>query len=172
VRIAIVTRADLPEAAFDLMNAAFPEDPPEESREFWSSVDESVHALVYKGERLVGHAAIVDRALYVAGRKIETAYVEYVCAEPQRQGYGSAAMRAIREEIERRDYQLAALATGSPEFYARLGWRLWRGPSAYRAPDGTIVPTPDEQPMVLDLGANVNLDEPIECEWRAVGDIW
>ncbi|MEX1255458.1 MAG: GNAT family N-acetyltransferase [Dehalococcoidia bacterium] len=172
MRIAIVERAELPETAFYLMNTAFPEDPLEESREFWASIDQSAHALVYESERLVGHAAIVDRTLYVAGRPIATAYVEYVCAEPRRQGHGSAAMRALREEIERRDYRLAALATSSFDFYARLGWRVWRGPTAYRASDGAVVPTPDEQPMVLDLGANVNLDHPIECDWRAVGDIW
>ncbi len=176
MRVDIVQRPDLPEAALDLMgaafSAAFPEDPPDEARRFWASIGNSVHALVYEGEQLVGHAGFVDRALYTAGRTLTSAYVEYVCALPERRGYGSAAMRALQDEIARRNYGLAALATGSPAFYERLGWRLWRGPTAYRAPDGTVVPTPDEQPMVLDLGANVDLAEAIECDWRAVGDIW
>ena len=166
----IVSRQHLSEVAFELMNTAFPEDPIERIREFWSG--ESVHALVCEGDALVGHAGFVERVLYPGGRTIATAYVEYVCAHPQRRGYGSAAMRALAEEIARRGYQLAALATGSPAFYERLGWRLWRGPTAYRAPDGAVVPTPDERPMVLDLGGIVSLDDPIECDWRAVGDIW
>jgi aminoglycoside 2'-N-acetyltransferase I len=172
VRVVIVERAGLPDAALDLMIRAFPEDPPQEARDFWASIDASVHALVYEDDALAGHAAFVERVLYPGDRAVTTAYVEYVCADPQRHGYGTDAMRPLAAEIERRGYALAALATGSPEFYARLGWVLWRGPTAYRAPDGSLVPTPDEQPMVLDLGANVDLDEPIHCDWRAVGDIW
>jgi GNAT superfamily N-acetyltransferase len=171
VRTEIVTRRDLPEAALELMIAAFPEDRPEAVHEFWAGAG-SVHAVVYDGDRLTGHAGYVERVLYTGERAITTAYVEYVCAQPQHSGYGSAAMRALAEEIARRGYQLAALATGVPEFYQRLGWRLWRGPTAFRAPDGSVVPTPDEKPMVLDLGANIDLDGPIECDAREVGDVW
>jgi hypothetical protein len=64
------------------------------------------------------------------------------------------------------------LATGSPAFYERLGWRSWRGPTGYRAPDGRLVPTPEEKPMVLDLGAGVDLDARLECDWRDTQDIW
>ncbi len=171
VKIVIADHNDLPDAAFDLMRVAFPDDKVDQ-RAFWDAHSESVHALVYDGDGLVAHAGCVERTLYVASRAITTAYVEYVAAEPRRHGFGSAAMRALQPEIAHRGFLLAALATGSPAFYERLGWKLWRGPAAYRAPDGTVVPTPDETPMVLDLGANVNLDDPIECDWRPVGDIW
>ncbi len=171
LRNCIADHSDLPDAAFDLMRVAFPEDKVDQ-RAFWDAHPASLHALVYQGEQLVAHAGVVTRTLYVADRAITTAYVEYVAAEPRGRGYGSAAMRAIEAEIRRRGFSLAALATGSPAFYERLGWKLWRGPAAYRAPDGTVVPTPDETPMVLDLGANVNQDDAIECEWREVGDIW
>lgn len=170
LRTTIVDRPDLPDAAFDLMIGAFPEDAPERIRAFWPP--DSVHALVFENDTLVAHTGYVIRTLYVPERAITTAYVEYVCAQPRRLGYGSAAMRALREEIERRGFTLAALATGSPVFYERLGWRSWRGPTAYRKPDGTTVPTPTEKPMVLDLGANVNPDDPIACDWREVGDTW
>ena len=166
---ALVTRAELPEAVFDLLRVAFPNDTADQDL-FWPP--DSVHALVFDGERLVAHAGFLVRTLCVNGRSIETAYVEYVGAEPRRQGYGTIAVRAIEEEIRRRGFALAALATGSPEFYERLGWRRWRGPRGYRKPDGTSVLTPDECVMVIDLGATVDLDAPIECEWRPVGDIW
>jgi len=170
-RTVIVEHAALPEAAFALMGLGFPEDKVDQ-RAFWDAHPASVHALVYDGDALVGHAGLVTRTLSTGGRAIETAYVEYVCAEPRRRGYGSLAMRAIEREVRRRGFALAGLATGSPEFYERLGWRRWRGPRAYRAPDGAIDPTPDEIVMVLDLGAGADLDAPIECEWRAIGDIW
>jgi len=168
-RSTIVTRQDLPDALFDLLQIAFPNDTYDQ-RAFWP--DDSVHALVYEAGQLVAHAGYVTRTLYLPGREITSAYVEYVAAEPRLRGYGSAVMRALQAEIEGRGFLLSALGTGSSGFYERLGWRLWRGPTAYRAADGNVVPTPNEKPMVLDLGANVNLDDPIECDWRPVGDIW
>jgi aminoglycoside 2'-N-acetyltransferase I len=170
VRTLIVPRAELPETAFALMHAGFPNDRIDQ-RAFWSG-DGSFHALVFEGDRLVAHAGVVDRTLHVGGRPLTAAYVEYVCAEPRGRGYGTAAMRALADEIARRGYSLAALATTSQPFYERLGWRSWRGPTAYRAKDGSIVPTPDERPMVLDLSAGVDVDGAIECESRAVGDVW
>ena len=165
----IVARAELTDDVFALIRVAFPDDRAD-LEAFWPP--DSVHALVHDGDRLVAHAGMLVRTLYAGGRPIETAYVEYVGAEPKRSGYGTIAVRAIEAEIRRRGFALTALATGSPEFYERLGWRRWRGPPAYRKPDGTVVPAPDECVMVIDLGANVDLDAPIECEWRPVGDIW
>jgi GNAT superfamily N-acetyltransferase len=167
----IVPHDALPAAAFDLMKAGFPYETHEIYRRFWDASPDSFHALVYDGDALVAHAGCIDRRLYVAGQPVDAAYVEYVCAEPRRSGYGSIAMRALAAEIERRGYPLAALATGVPAFYERLGWRVWRGPTAYRK-DGAAFPTPEETVMVFDLGAAVNLDAPLECDWRPVGDIW
>lgn len=169
LRSTIVARSEVPEAVFDLLRVAFPDDKYDQ-RAFWP--DDSVHALVYHDDTLVAHAGFIVRRLYLPGREIDAAYVEYLAAEPRRQGFGTEAMRALQAEIERRGFRLAALATGSPSFYERLGWRLWRGPAAYRAPDGAAVPTPEEKPMVLDLGAHANLDDPIECEWRDNNDVW
>jgi aminoglycoside 2'-N-acetyltransferase I len=164
----IVSKTDLTDAVFDLLLTAHGGLYDQEA--FWPA--DSFHAVVYEGHQPVGHAGVLTRKLYVAGRPIETAYVEYVSAEPKLHGYGSMAMEAIENEIRQRGFLLAGLATGSPEFYERLGWQRWRGATAYRAPDGAIVPAPDEIVMVLDLGAGVDLDAPIECDWRAVGDIW
>jgi len=168
-RSLIVTRAELPEAVFDLLRIGFPDDEVDQ-RAFWPP--DSVHAVVYQDDRLVAHAGLVVRTLYLPDRSIEVAHVKYVAAEPRGQGFGTQAMRAIEAEIRRRGFSLAALATGSPAFYERLGWRLWRGPAAYRKPDGSVVPTPNEKPMVLDLGADVNLDDPLQFDWREIGDIW
>src|SRR3990170_7219328 len=108
IRTVIVEHDGLHEGAFDLMRVGFPEDKVDQ-RAFWNAHRESVHALVYEGDRLVGHAGLVTRTLYTRGLAIETAYVEYVCAEPRRRGYGTMAMRAIEEEIRRRGFALAGL---------------------------------------------------------------
>ena len=169
VRSVIVPHSELPDAVSRLLRAGFPDDQ-HDQQAFWPN--DAVHALVYRGDELVAHAGFLVRTLYVRGRAVETAYVEYVAAEPRGQGFGTRVVKAIEEEIRRRGFTLAGLATGSPEFYERLGWLRWRGPPAYRMSDGTVVPTPDEQVMVLDFGAGVHLDDPIECDWRPVGDIW
>ncbi len=165
----IVTRPDLPDSVFHLLRLAFPDDDTDVET-FWPP--DSIHVLVYDGDKLVAHAGILERTLHLPDRDVLTAYVEYVAAEPRKQGHGTAAMRALAGEIDRRGYVLAALATGSPEFYARLRWRLWRGPTGYRR-DGRVIDVPDEKrPMVLDLGAGVDLAQRLECDWREVGDAW
>jgi aminoglycoside 2'-N-acetyltransferase I len=170
VRTTIVGRRQLPGEVFDLLHVAFPDDPVDAMREFWP--DDSVHALAYDGDRLVAHAGYVVRMLYADDRQIETAYVEYVAAEPKRRGYGRSVMRALEAEVARRGFKLAALGAAVPEFYEKLGWRTWRGPNGYRATDGTkVAMPPEEAPMVLDLGAGVDLDGLLECDWRP-GEIW
>jgi aminoglycoside 2'-N-acetyltransferase I len=165
----IVSRSELPEAVFDLLRTAFPEDT-NDQRAFWPP--DSVHALLYDGDTLLAHAGFVERTLHLPNRDVRTAYVEYVAASPRHSGHGTEVMRALMDEIERRGYTLAGLATGSPTFYSRLGWKLWRGPTGYRK-DGRVFDMPGtENPMVLDLGANVDLDSRLECDWRAGGDIW
>jgi len=165
----IVSRHELPEAVWDLLRTAFPDDDSDQ-RAFFPA--DSVHALSYEGEQLVAHAGFLERTLYLPDREILTAYVEYVAAEPRHNGYGSAVMTALADEIKRRGYTLAALATGSPEFYERLGWKLWRGPTGYRK-DGRVHDMPrGENPMVFDLGANVDLDARLECDWREGKDVW
>ena len=169
LRTSILSRGELPEAAFDLFRSAFPDDKYDQ-RAFWPP--DSVHAVVYRDDQLVAHAGFLVRPIRVDGRAIETAYLEYVSAEPRRQGFGTLAMRALHDEIARRAFAFAALATGTPEFYESLGWLRWRGDRGYRMPDGKAVPTPDEIVMVLDLGAQVDVTAPIEADWRAGGDPW
>jgi hypothetical protein len=169
VRTEIVSRPALPDAIWPLWDVTFPDDSCDR-RQFWPP--DSVHALVYDGDTLVAHAGYLVRTLYVAGRPVRTAYVEYVGAEPRGRGYGTTAVRAIEGEIRKRGFTFAALATGVPGFYERLGWRRWRGPAGIRMPDGTRVDSPEEGIMALDLGAGVDLDAAIECEWRPIGDIW
>ena len=164
----IVERSDLPHAVFDLLRVAFP-DNPYDPQAFWPL--DSVHALEYDGETLVAHAGFVERTLHLPDRDILTAYVEYVAAEPRYSGHGTTVMKALTDEIKRRGYMLASLGAGEPEFYSRLGWKLWRGPTGYRK-DGKVFDMPlDENPMVFDLGANVDLDSRLDCDWRE-NDIW
>jgi aminoglycoside 2'-N-acetyltransferase I len=134
-----------------------------------------VHALLQVDERIVAHASVVPRTLWIAGAPFNTGYVEAVATDPatQGRGYGSRVMEAIAEHI-RTSYELGALSTGRAAFYERLGWVRWEGPTFVRT-DGGRLRTPDDDGGVFVLvtppSAAVDRRAPIECEWRP-GDVW
>jgi aminoglycoside 2'-N-acetyltransferase I len=82
-------------------------------------------------------------------------------------------MREIGDIIRER-YELGALSTPVPDFYTKLGWELWRGPTAVRSSEG-VERTPDDDGGIMVLrtpsSPQLNLDDQIVCEWRE-GDVW
>ena len=133
----------------------------------------SVHVLARAEGALVAHACWVERWLQPEGLPLlRTAYVEAVTVAPesQRQGWGTLAMRRIGEAIA--GYDLGALASGSPSFYARLGWEPWHGPTAIRL-DGGLLPTPGEDPLILRTAHTppLELGVSLTAEWRK-GELW
>lgn len=145
---------------------------------YLAALPATVHVLAHAGGALVSHACWVERRLQAGdGPLLLTGYVELVATEPEMEGrgYASAVMRRMAAEIG--GYDLGALGTGVPAFYARLGWELWRGPLAVRLPPeqgGGLLPTPGEQVMVLRLErtpAWLDLDAPLSAEWRQ-GEFW
>ena len=133
----------------------------------------SWHVLVHQDGVLVCHACWVERSLQPGGSPpLHTAYIEAVATHPawQRRGYGTLAMTRLAGEIT--GYDLAALSPAAVDFYERLGWEGWRGPTAIRASSG-LLPTPDEAIMILRLPRTppLDLDAPISAEWRA-GEVW
>jgi aminoglycoside 2'-N-acetyltransferase I len=117
----------------------------------------------------------VPRSLEVHGRFYETGYVEAVCTDPvhQGRGHGSTVMRAAGDHVLEA-YELGALATGENEFYERLGWETWRGPTGVRTAQGAE-PTPSEDGNVMILrtptSQAIDTTGAITCEWRP-GDAW
>lgn len=134
-----------------------------------------VHFIVDIDGTIVSHASVVPRTLDTGDLEVSTGYVEAVATLPEheRRGYGSAVMTAAGEHIEE-IYQLGALGTGLLEFYGRLGWTPWRGPTSVLF-EGRRVPTPEDDGYVLvrmtPSSPALDLDAPISCEWRQ-GDAW
>ncbi|HEX2193479.1 MAG TPA: GNAT family N-acetyltransferase [Candidatus Limnocylindria bacterium] len=141
----------------------------------WQHALGGVHFVADVDGAIVGHAAVVERDLRVAGRPLRTGYVEAVATDParQRRGIGTAVMREVAKHIADR-YELGALGTGSHRFYERLGWVIWQGPSSVRTTGGER-PTPEEDGYILVLRTRstppLDLTAPISCEWRP-GDVW
>lgn len=142
---------------------------------YWRSLGSAVHVLLLVGGSIVATACWVERSLQQGDLPpLRTAYVEGVAVEPerQRQGYGATLMSIIAQQVW--EYDLCALATGVPDFYARRGWHAWHGPTFVRTADGLLA-TPDEGVMVRRTGrtpAWLDLNAPLSCEWRDAPDQW
>jgi aminoglycoside 2'-N-acetyltransferase I len=156
-------------AIIALCDLAFAED----FSRYFAPFARSWHVLVRQGGALVSHACWVERWLQPAGLPLlRTAYIEAVATHPawQRRGYGTLAMTRLAEEIV--GYDLGALSPAAAKFYERLGWEGWRGPTAIRT-DAGLLPTPDEEIMILRLLQTPPLDPDaaISAEWRE-GEVW
>ena len=147
----------------------------EMSDEDWEHALGGVHALVWEGPDLVGHASVVQRRLLHRDRALRTGYVEGVGvrADRRRRGHGGAMMEAI-ERVIRGAYELGALGAteDAVRFYAERGWKRWRGSTSTLTPNG-IVRTEDDDGCVyvLPVAAPLDLDGELVCDWRD-GDVW
>ncbi len=131
------------------------------------------HVIGRCGAAIVSHALWVTRWLQVGeGPLLRTAYVEAVATDPRhrRLGFGTQVMRSLAARVT--DYDLAALSPAVADFYRRLGWVAWRGPLSIRS-SGGLVPTPDEDVMIMRLSRSPHLDigAPLSVEWRS-GELW
>ena len=141
----------------------------------WEHALGGVHALVYEGSELVGHAAVIQRRLLHGGRALRAGYVEGVGvhAAHRRRGHAGAMMAAL-EGVIRSAYEVGALGATdmAAPFYAGRGWRLWEGPLHALTPSG-VVRTHDEEGAiyVFPAAAALDLRGPLTCDWRD-GDVW
>lgn len=158
-----------------LLDAAFRDDDGHFADSDWEHALGGMHVVAEENAEILSHAAVVERRLEIGGRVVRCGYVEAVGTAPsqQRRGIATLVMREIGETIRER-FELGALSTPVPAFYARLGWELWRGPTAVRTPHG-IERTPDDDGGIMVLrtptSPPLNLDDEIVCDWRE-GDVW
>jgi aminoglycoside 2'-N-acetyltransferase I len=141
----------------------------------WEHALGGVHALVWRGSELIGHASLVQRRLLHGGRALRAGYVEGVGVRADRRGrgYGGAMMDAL-ERVLRGAYDLGALGAtdGAADFYAARGWRRWDGPTSALTPAG-VARTQDEDGSIYVFPLTVPLDlaGELTCDWRD-GDVW
>jgi aminoglycoside 2'-N-acetyltransferase I len=145
------------------------------TEEDWQHALGGTHFLLEIDDRIVAHAAVVEREIHVGDRKLRAGYVEAVATAPERQGagLGSRLMADVGAYIQDR-FELGVLGTGRHRFYQRLGWKTWAGQLYVRTKDGPRR-TRDEEGflLVLETPASPPLDlaARISCGWRA-GDVW
>jgi aminoglycoside 2'-N-acetyltransferase I len=145
------------------------------SEEDWNHALGGVHVWIAGADGLISHASVVERTIVHAGRSLKAGYVESVAtvATLRRQGHAASVMAYINDVIRER-YDVGALSTGTPAFYATLGWELWRGPTHVQAPQG-VERTPDDDGSIMILRTPrtpaLDLDADIICDWRP-GEVW
>lgn len=164
--------ADTLRAARALLDDVFGEEMTDQD---WDHSLGGMHALVWEAQRLVGHAAVVQRRLLQDGRALRTGYVEGVAvrAESRRRGHGGAMMDAL-ERVIRGAYEVGAL--GASELGAKLydarGWKRWRGQTWGLTPAGVVrTPDEDDELFVLEVTAALDLTGDLVCDYRD-GDLW
>jgi aminoglycoside 2'-N-acetyltransferase I len=141
----------------------------------WEHSLGGVHALVWDGDDLIGHAAVVQRRMLHGGRALRTGYVEGVVvrADRQRRGVGGALMAEV-ERVTRAAYDLGALAASKAgiALYAGRGWQQWKGPTSALTPDGARrTAKTDGTIYVLPGAVELDLSGELTCDWRD-GDVW
>lgn len=143
--------------------------------EDWEHALGGVHAIVWDGADVIGHASVVQRRLLHGGRALRTGYVEGVGvrADRRRQGHFATMMEAL-ERVVRNAYDVGALGTtdAAAKLYARRGWQVWQGPLFALTPTG-ILRTDEEDGgiYVLPGSAPLDLSGDLICDWRS-GDVW
>lgn len=141
----------------------------------WERVGPGIHVFLEGDGRLVAHAMIVDRRLYIGHEgdlALDVGYVENVATHPEHhgRGHGTRVMGEIGRIVDD-EYVLGALATGRNAFYQRLGWETWRGPTWVRMLDGQRIRSADEDGDVMVLRTprtppDLDLAGPIAVDWR------
>ncbi len=160
------------DAARTLLEDVFEEDLTDHD---WENALGGVHAMVWEGSELIGHASVVQRRLLHGGRALRAGYVEGVGvrADRRRRGHGAVMMEAL-ERVVRRAYDLGALGATdeAADFYAARGWTLWQGPTSALTPTG-IQRTEEEDGgiYVLPVAVALDLSGELTCDWRD-GDVW
>jgi aminoglycoside 2'-N-acetyltransferase I len=159
-------------AARELLDAVFAGEMTDQD---WEHALGGMHALVWDGGELIGHAAVVQRRLLHGGRALRAGYVEAVGVRADRRGRGhGAALMGALERVIRDAYELGALGATDEgaALYAARGWQLWRGPTSALTPSG-IERTEEEDGCIYVLPVSVDLDltGELTCDWRD-GDVW
>ena len=141
----------------------------------WEHSLGGIHALVWEGSELIGHASVIQRRLLHGGRALRAGYVEGVGVRADRRGrgHGGAMMDAL-ERVIRGAYELGALGATKEAiaFYSARGWQAWRGRCSALTPDG-ITRTDDEAGgiFVLPLSVPLDLTGELTADWRDA-DVW
>lgn len=165
-----LTRAERTELR-DMLVTSFGERYDETS---WQHCLGGIHYLLRQENQLVSHGALVPRRFRQGDRVVEGVYGESMATLPalRHHGLGSVVVAMATAEI-RLHHPIGVFAAGRYEFYERLGWRKWRGPTFVSTAQGPRPAAPARGAVMfrLPLHSDLDPDADLTTDWRD-GDIW
>jgi aminoglycoside 2'-N-acetyltransferase I len=145
------------------------------TRHDWEHALGGMHALIWRHNAIIAHAAVVQRRLLYGGDALRCGYVEAVAVREDCRGQGLVhALLDGCEQVIRGAYQVGAVSSSAParRVYTARGWLPWRGPTSVLAPTGpTRTRDDDGSVFVLPVGIRLDTSADLMCDWRA-GDVW
>jgi aminoglycoside 2'-N-acetyltransferase I len=141
----------------------------------WQHCLGGTHILIRDSGLLVAHAAVVPRLIYIEESQFRAGYVEGVATLPQHQNQGFGTMVMIEtNSVVANQFEIGALSSSSKDFYRKLEWEDWKGPS-FVVKDGEWVRSESEDNGIMILrtvlSPTLNLESRIACNQRP-GDSW
>jgi aminoglycoside 2'-N-acetyltransferase I len=161
-----------PNALRDLFGKAFGS---RFSDDDWHHSLGGTHILIRDSGVLVAHSAVVPRLIYIGKSQFRAGYVEAVATLPHRQhqGLGTMAMIETNSAIAN-EFEIGTLSSSSKDFYRKLGWEDWKGPS-FVVKDGEWIRSESEDDGIMilrtTLSPKLDLESRIACNQRS-GDSW
>ena len=141
----------------------------------WEHALGGMHAVIWRHNAIIAHAAVVQRRLVYRGSALRCGYVEGVAVREDCRGQGMVhALLDAVEQVMRGAYQVGALSSSirARRMYATRGWLPWHGPTSVLTPTGpTRTPEDDGTVFVLPVGISLDTSAELMCDWRA-GDVW
>ena len=103
--------------------------------------------VIVEDGRIVSHAVLWPRQLFVAGRRLNAAVIVSVAThlDYRRRGYAAMLMRDLQNTLHDDDYDLAILWTSVPDFYCKLGWEVVSPRGMIATVDAESFPRPDDE---------------------------
>ena len=100
--------------------------------------------VIVEDGRIVSHAALWPRELFVAGERWKAAVIVSVATEPEyrRRGLAAALMQSLQSTLDANGFDFAILWTSVPDFYRKLGWELVTPPGTIATIDSEIIDPP------------------------------
>jgi aminoglycoside 2'-N-acetyltransferase I len=144
------------------------------TEEAWEHCLGGVHYLLRYGDQLVAHGALVPRDLRQGGKVLHGVYGESMATlkDWRRRGFGSVIVAMATAEI-RRNYDIGVFAASKYEFYQRLGWQKWRGPTFVETEHGIEAKGPERGAVMFRLPDNSDVDPDADLTTLSrSGDDW
>lgn len=147
IRVSGPAIADLIPALWELFNDAFEGD---FSTSDFENACGGQHFIRFERQRIVAHAAVVERLVSIDSSVLKIGYVEAVSVASSVQGSGLGSQIMIEvTDFCRKTYSIALLSSEETGFYERFGWERFTGESYSNTQSGIVRTQEDDGSLMF-----------------------